>query len=233
MLLMFSGAAFAQGEEFSLPPFEGPADGGLPDPSAPPLPPATPLPGPPPPPSWSRFGGSASVLFTALREYYLGGEITLLINFAGTPVPSPTVPGEVEGLLFQLGGQAGYGRAGGLRCAGTALCAERISGGLAVKGGWGRGLPSVQTGVARAQTMYFGQLDVLLGNYDIESAPLSPGVNTWELITRLRLGLHFTSDASRVTFTGVTLLGAALVEVIPLSNATRGVSVGACLGMGF
>ncbi len=234
VVMVLSGAAFAQGEEFNLPAFEG--DAGVREPSAPPLPPPVPLPGPPkppPPPSWSPLGGSASVLFTALTEYYLGAEVSLVATVAGTPAPSPSVVGEVEGFLFQVGGEVGYGRAGGMRCGGTALCATRISGGLAAKGGWARGLPNVRDGLTRAQTMYFGQVDVLLSNYDIESAPLSPGVNAWELITRLRLGLHYTSEGARVTFTGVTLFAAALLEVIPVSTATRGVSIGACFGIGF
>jgi hypothetical protein len=139
----------------------------------------------------------------------------------------------VEGFLLQLGAQGDYARVGGPRCGGTALCATRGAGGLALKGGWARGLPSVQDGVARAQTMYFGQLDVLVSHFDIESAPLSPGVHTWELVTRLRLGLHFTSDSNRVTTTGVTLLLAAVIEVIPLSSVTQGVSFGANAGIGF
>lgn len=236
LITLVSSAASAQGEEFAMPTFESPGDAGLPAPSAPPLPDAVPLPGPPkppPPPSWSRFGGSTSVLFSALREYYVGAELALLATLTGIPVPSPSVPGEVEGFLLQLGALGGYGRVGGPQCRGTVLCATRISGGLALKGGWARGMPSVRDSVARAQTMYFGQLDVLLSNFDIESAPLSPGLRTWELLTRLRVGLHFTSDASRVTFTGVTLFAALLLEVIPVSSYTQGVSLGFCAGIGF
>lgn len=237
MLAMVSGVAYAQGEEFTLPPFEeGPADAGLPDPSAPPLPPVAPPPGPPkppPPPTWARLGGSASAVFSALENYYLGGELALLVTVFGVPVHSPVVPGEVEGFLLQAGLEGGYGRAGGLVCSGSAFCGTRASGGVALKGGWARGMPSLRDGATRAQTMYFGQVDVLLSNFDIESAPLSPGRNTWELLTRLRVGLHFTSDASRVTFTGVTLFAAAMVEVIAASRFTRGVSLGLCLGIGF
>ena len=235
LVLLMSTAAFAQGEEFSLPQFDEP-DAGLPVPSAPPLPvvaPAKGPPRPPPPPTWARLGGSTSFLIAGLRDYYLGAELTLVAAVAGTPIHSPTVPGEVEGFLFQVGAEGGYGRAGGPSCEGSKPCASRITFGLAVKGGWARGLPHAADGVARAQTMYFGQLDVLAGHYDIESAPLSPGVSTWELVTRLRLGLHFSSDASRATFTGVTLFLAALIEVIPASSTTRGVSIGGCGGIGF
>lgn len=236
LVTLVSAAAWAQGEEFTLPPFEGPSDAGLPAPSAPPLPPPSSLPEPPrppPPPTWSKLGGSASALFSALRDYSVGAELTLLYAFAGTPGRSPSVPGEVEGALLQAGLQAGYARAGGPLCGGSALCATRISGGVALKGGWARGLPSVRDGVARTQTMYFGELDVLLANFDIESAPLSPGINTWELVTRLRLGLHFTSEASRSTYTGVTLLLAAVLEAIPVSRVTQGISIGGCAGIGF
>ena len=236
LLTVLSSAAFAQVNEFALPQFEDLADAGLPVPSSPPLPEVVPRPGPPkppPPPTWSRLGGSTSLLFTALRGYSLGADLSLLARVAGTPVHSPTAPGEVEGCLLSVGAQGGYGRAGGPLCEGTPLCATRISGGLAVKGGWARGLPSIRDGVARAQTMYFGQLDVLLSHYEIESAPLAPGLRTWELVTRLRVGLHFTSDANRATFTGVTLLVAGIVEAIPVSSGTRGVSFGLCGGLGF
>lgn len=235
LVTLVSAAAWAQEEEFSLPPL-GQPDAGLPEPSAPPLAPPSPLPEPPrppPPPTWAKLGGSASAFFTALRDYSVGAEVTLVYALAGTPAHSPTVTGEVEGALLQAGLQAGYARAGGPLCGGSTLCATRISGGVAFKGGWARGLPSVRDGVARAQTMYFGELDVLLANFDIESAPLAPGINSWELLTRLRLGLHFTSEASRSTYTGVTLLLAAVVEAIPLSRVTQGVSIGACAGLGF
>ena len=228
-----STAAFAQGEEFPLPEFAA-ADAGVP--SAPPLPEPEPPPAPPkppPPPSWSRGGGSLSVLFTALRDYAVTGEISLLGTIAGRPAPSDLVPGEVEGFLLQLGAQGDYARSGGPLCRGTALCATRGAGGLALKGGWARGLPSVQDGVARAQTMYFAQLDVLVSHFDIQSAPLAPGVHTWELVTRLRLGLHFTSESNRVTSTGVTLFLAAVIEAIPLSTGTQGVSFGGSAGIGF
>lgn len=240
LITLISGLAFAQGEEFSLPPFEEAStpDAGFPEPSKPPMPevakPAGP-PKPPPEPSWARLGGAVSVLFSALNGYYFGAEVTLLATLAGTPIRSPTVVGEIEGFLLQAGVEGSYGRVGGLLCEGSPFCATRISGGAALKAGWARGMPSVRDSVARAQTMYFGQLDVLLSNFDIESAPLAPGVNAWEMIVRGRLGLHFTSEAARTTFTGVTLFAAALVETIPLSSVsdTRGVTLGFCAGVGF
>lgn len=238
LITLISGLAFAQGEEFSLPEFEENAspDAGFPEPSTPPMPevakPQGP-PKPPPDPSWARLGGSVSVLFSALQSYYFGAELTLLATVAGTPVRSPTVVGEIEGFLLQVGGQASYGRVGNLICEGSPFCAQRISGGASVKGGWARGMPSVRDNVARTQTMYFGQFDLLASNFNIESAPLAPGVNAWELIVRGRLGVHFTSDAARTTFTGVTVFLAALVEGIPASAVSRGVTFGFSAGVGF
>jgi hypothetical protein len=238
VLTVLSGVAFAQVDaDYALPAFapdagllqETPA---LPVTLAPPLPEPTPPPKPPPPPSWSRVGGSATALFTAMRDYFFGGELSLLGTVAGTPQASDFVPGEVEGWVFQVGAQGSYGRAGGPACRGTIFCATRVSGGVTIKGGWARGLPAVVDNVTRFQSMYFAQLDVSLSHFNIESAPLSPGLRTFELLTRLRLGLHFTSEGNRVTSTGVTLFAAAIVEAIPFSSGTQGVSLGACVGFG-
>ncbi len=237
VLMVFSAEAFAQGEEFSLPAFQDlPADAGLPDPSVPPMPQGTSLPGPPKPPpapSWSRLGGATSVLFSGLQSYSFSIEVALLVLVVGSLEHSPTVPGEVEGFVFMAGAEAAYGWVGGPLCQGTMFCAKRGGGGLALKGGWARGLPNVRDGVTRAQSMYFAQLDVMASNFDIESAPLAPGVNTWELLTRLRLGFHFTSESARATFTGVTTFAAVFIEAIPVSKATRGITLGGCVGIGF
>ena len=234
LIIVSSSAAWAQVDDFALPQFAE-ADAGLPAPSAPPLPEVIPLAAPrtPPPPSWSTLGGSAALLVSGLTDYSVGVDLALMATLAGTPVRSEVMLGEVEGWLLQAGVEAGYAKAGGPRCSGPLFCAARILGGLAVKGGWARGLPHAADTIARPQTMYFGQLDVLLGHYEIESAPLSPGLKTWELVTRLRAGLHFTSEASRVTYTGVTVQLAALVELIPVSSGTRGVTIGGCAGIGF
>ena len=235
LVMAWSGVAWAQVDDFALPQFEGPADAGLAAPSAPPLPEVEQIAAPrvPPPPSWSRLGGSAALLVSGLTEYSVGVDLALLVTLVGTPVRSELVLGEVEGWLFQAGLEGGYAKAGGVRCSGPLFCASRILGGLAFKGGWARGLPHAADNVARTQTMYFAQLDVLLGRFEIESAPLSPGLKTWELVTRGRAGLHFTSEASRVTYTGVTLQLAAMVEVIAISSGTRGVTIGGCAGIGF
>ncbi|MBL8910216.1 MAG: hypothetical protein JNM17_05855 [Archangium sp.] len=229
-----------QPDEFSLPTFtpptpEQPTPPQPAEPTPPPSAPLSPLPvsRPPPAAEWARLGVSASLLVTALTTYFVGGDLALLVNVLGIPVSSDTVPGEVEGWVLLVGAEGGYGRAGGANCEGALFCASRASGGLLVKGGWARGLPHVGDSITRLQTMYFAQLEVLLAHYNIPSAPLSPGVKTFELLTRLRVGFHFTGDSSRVTSTGITLMAAAVVEVIPVSNGTQGVALGASVGGGF
>lgn len=235
MLPCVAGSAWGQVDEY----LSFPADAGVAEqPSPPPLPPPVAPPAaaaprrPPPVPTWTRAGGSVAVLFSALTFHSLGLEASLLGTLVGRPAPSPEVPGEVEGWLLQGGVEGGYARVGGPPCEGSPLCATRISGGLGAKAGWARGLPQVHDGATRLQTMYFAQLDVLLAHFEIPSAPLSPGVRTWELLTRLRLGLHFTSERSRVTSTGVTFMAAAIVEAVPISSGTQGVSLGFAAGLG-
>lgn len=233
-VVLCAGVVRAQvDEQYGLPSFA--ADAGV-EPSAPPLPPPVeappPPPKPPPPPSWTKIGGSLSGLFTGLRDYFLGFEVTLLGTVVGVPARSEEVPGEVEGWVLQAGVQADYGRAGGALCRGTPFCASRAGGGLSLKGGWARGLPAVTDHVTRMQSMYFAQLDVLLTHFNIASAPLAPGMRTFELLTRLRLGVHLTAERSRVTTTGLTFFLAAVVEAIPVSSGTQGVSVGASAGLG-
>jgi hypothetical protein len=249
LALVLSSPAVAQStppDEFSLPTFDN-----APTPPEPPPPvpqpftpdapqltqPPTPQPRmlarPPPEPTWARLGASASLLATGLTGYYVGGDLALMVTVLGTPINSETVPGEVEGWVMQLGAEGAYGKAGTKQCQGALFCATRISGGLVLKGGWARGLPHIGDGITRLQTMYFAQAEVLLSHFLIESAPLVPGVRTWELLTRVRFGLHFTSEASRVTSTGVTLMVAAVIEAVPVSKGTQGVAFGASFGAGF
>ncbi len=175
----------------------------------------------------------ASVLVTGSDSFFVGGDFSMLLTVAGEPKPSDSVPGEVEGWVLQTGLDGGYGRAMRRQCGRSFLCAARGFGGLTLKAGWARALPGVVTGVARLQTMYFAQLDTLLSRFDIASAPLSPGLRTWELLLRLRIGLNFTPEGTRVSSAGVTFTGAVVVEAIPVSTGTQGVSVGGSLGVGF
>ncbi len=233
-LLIISPAALAQESDFVLPDFVS-TDAGVSAPSEPPLPQlqAPSEPRVPPVPVWGSWGGSATVLFTALTEYFVSADVTLVYTIAGKPLPSELVPGEVEGWLAQLGTTLFLGQGGGPLCDGSLFCATRGGGGAALKVGWARGMPSASTGVTRTQTMYFGQVDVAFSYFGIESAPLAPGVQTPELLTRLRAGLHFTSATNRSTSTGFTLLFAAVFQAVPLSRGTQGVSLGLSAGVGF
>lgn len=240
-LLWGAGARAQAPEEFPLPAFETEAvdagversDAGVP--SAPPLPvvegqePA----GPPPPPRWNPLAGFVTVLATGLTQGYLGLEVGVLTNLLGTPAPSVEALGEAEGWLLQAGVHGAWGKVATPLCRGTAFCATRTFGGVSVRGGWARGTVALKDGFTRAQTQYFAQLDVDAAYFHIESAPLAPGRDTWELLTRLRLGLQWTSPASRRTTTGLTLLGAAVLEAVPLGAGTQTVSLGASLGFGF
>lgn len=184
-------------------------------------------------PTWSRLGAMATAVVTGSDSLFVGGDLALLVTLLGRPSPSDAVPGEVEGWVLQTGLVGGYGRVMRTQCRGSFLCGTRGYGGLALKGGWARGVPAVRDGVARLQTMYFGQLETLLSRFDIASAPLSPGVRTWELLLRLRLGLHLTLDSSRVSSTGVTFTGAVVIEGIPVSTGTQGIAFGGSVGVGF
>lgn len=226
LTVLISSLAFAQEGEFELPSFDAP-DTAAPDAGPPPAPRE------PPTPTWLPIGGSLSAMFTAFQEYFMSAELTVLYTALGTPQPSLAVADEVEGWLLQVGGTTFIGAGGGPLCDGTVFCAVRGGVGAAMKVGWARGMPSVSTGVTRTQTMYFGQVDVLFSHFGIESAPLSPGVKTPELLTRLRLGLHLTTNSSRQTSTGFTFLFAAVVQGVPLSRGTQGVSFGLSVGVGF
>lgn len=242
LLVLISASALAQSaEEFALPDFNA-SDAGVDDATETEVWPVANAPMPdavattptaPPTPTWSRLGGSMAALFTFFTDYFVSAEVTLLYTVVGTPQPSLDAPGEVEGWLAQLGGTSFIGFGGGPLCDGSAFCAARGGGGAAFRVGWARGLPQVSTGLTRTQTMYFGQVDVAFSYFGIESAPLSPGIETPELLTRLRFGLHYTSPTSRVTATGFTIQVAAVAQFIPLSNGTQGVAFGVSGGVGF
>ncbi|MEW5739532.1 MAG: hypothetical protein AB1938_11435 [Myxococcota bacterium] len=245
-----AASAFAQ-DEFSLPPFARPPvpDAGVVAPSPPPMPPPdvapepavdtnSPLPptppaAPRPPPElrWNRIAGTMSGLFLALQNVYLGGELSFLGGF-GAPERSQTEPGNAEGWLMQVGVQASYGRLTGPVCLGSAFCGARYAGGLAVKGGWGRGVPD-RNGWTKAGLMFYAQVDVLAGYLDIPPAPLAPGASSWEGIARLRLGLHYASLGATAAVNKVTLNAAFIIEGIPFSGTAKGVSLGAALGIAF
>jgi hypothetical protein len=240
-LVLVVGPARAQApEEFPLPAFDAPAaDGGVDAadagvPSVPPLPaPTVGAPVPPPPPRWNPLAGFTTLLVTGLTQGYLGLEVGVLGTVVGTPAPSREVLGAAEGWLLQAGVHGAWGKVATPLCRGTAFCATRTFGGVSVRGGWARGTVALKDGLTRAQAQYFAQLDVDASYFHLESAPLAPGRSTWELLTRLRLGLQWTAPGARLTTTGVTLLGAAVLEAVPLGAGTQTVSVGASVGFGF
>lgn len=249
LLVLLAPGAFAQPDDFPPPAFTPPPvvapDAGVLVPSAPPMPPDVPpepqegplpsqpppVPRPPPELRWNRIAGSLSGLFLALQNVYLGGELTFLGGF-GKPGRSASEPGNAEGWLMQVGVQASYGRLTGPVCLGSAFCGARYAGGLAVKGGWGRGVPD-RDGWTKAGLMFYAQADVLAGYLDIPSAPLAPGASSWEGIGRLRLGLHYASLGSTAAVNKVTLNAAFVLEGIPFSATGKGASLGAALGIAF
>lgn len=232
-LIAVLAAAPAFGQEFTLPEFTA-ADAGVPEPSPPPPPPldANPAPkpqGPPPPPRWNRIAGSVGALVAGNAQVYLGGELTLLGEL-GTVKPAPEA-GEIEGWLFLAGVNANYGRVHGAVCRGATFCAERFAGGLALKSGWARGRSGTD-GSTKANLMFYGQLDVLASYYALPSAPLAPGVSAWELLMRLRLGVHWSRLGATAAKSNLTANVAFVVEGIP-TRVNRGVSFGVVAGIAF
>jgi hypothetical protein len=223
-------------EIYELPNFD-PPDAGVvaaPTPMEPPAPPpAAPTPRPLPPPSWGRISGAASLLATAFTQVFVGADVGLFGTIAGTPADSAEHPGFGEGWLLQVGAHAAWGAVASEWCRGTPLCGSRGLGGLALKGGWARGRLGLTDAVAHPQTMYFAQLDVALSHFSIESAPLSPGRRTWEFLTRVRLGLHWTSPDAASSTGALRLVATIVLEAIPVSDGTQTVSLGASVGLGF
>lgn len=230
-------------ETYELPSFGLEADGGAADeePAFPSdggvlvVPPLAPAPStrPAPPPRWGRISGGVSLLATGLTQVFLGAEVALFGALAGTPAPSENHVGHAEGWLLMAGAHGAWGAVGADGCRGTPLCGTRGLGGLSLKGGWAHGLVDVSDGVAHPQAMYFAQLDVALSRFEIESAPLAPGLSTWELLTRLRLGLHWTSGDAATNSNAFRFMATLVFEAIPVSDGTQTVSLGASLGLGF
>lgn len=258
-VLLVLGPALARAQasdEFALPRFTPPpaaTDGGVTAPTPPPMPPPDavppasadstapipapyeePKPGPakpPPEPKWNRIAGTISGLFLAMTNVYLGGEVSFLGGF-GAPVRSATEPGNAEGWLLQVGAQGSWGKLTGPVCQGSSFCGTRYAGGLALKGGWARGVPD-KSGWTKAALMFYAQVDLLAGYLQIPSAPLAPGASSWEALGRLRLGVHYSSLGATAAQNKITLNGALVVEGIPASATARGVSIGLALGVAF
>jgi hypothetical protein len=245
----------AQNEtDFTLPSFDLPTDAGLPPPPLMPtldgLPP--PIVDPPPPPGgptekpdefaltppkggaaeakaqmpqgdpfWNKSSVSIAALGLGNKMFYIGAELVVL---ATTKLGVPAFKDSIySGWLFMGGVSIGGGGLNLLACGEQDLCASRISGGGVLKFGWGEG-QSEKSGATRIRKMYFVQTEVLLGRFVIPPAPLTRNVSTWELVTRLRLGYQGLVSTFHI---------AAVVEVIPVSLETKGISFGLALGFAF
>lgn len=249
-VVLASSAALAQAEEYALPDFAHP-DAGAPAPqpgadefalpdfarvpstSPPPLMqgPVQSAPLPPPPPRWAPFSATINAGLAGLTSYegwFDGGLYGLAYS---TQRVSDDQPGELEGWLLQVGASASFGFTGGAFCQGSAFCGNRLTGGGSARLGWGHGTPGVRDGVTRPRFFTFGQLDALLGHFTVESAPLSPGVRTWEFVTRLRGGVMINTGGGTATSSGVTFSFAAVVQLVAVGQGTQGVLLGAAVGL--
>lgn len=171
-------------------------------------------------PAWLPIGAHGAVLATGGRDTAFGQELSLYVTIG----PSPRAVGaELEGWRVQLGGQAGSSTVGGALCDGGFGCVRRAFAGVSLRVGFLRGFPIGASGP-------FGQWDVLGAYVQRKSAPLAPGLDNGELLTRLRLGWQWAPPSP--TRDGWTFFVAAVVEVLPLPGETQGVSVGLALGAG-
>ncbi len=204
-------------EDFDLPAFPRPA-------------PATPPPPRSKPPQWSALGFELNGLVLANRGLFLGVEATGLVRL-GQVRHSFEVPGTLEGWLVELGPQFDWGRASGAACLGTEFCGSRYAGGVSGRVGWARGGLSLATGAARPVLMVYGQLEVLGGAFVIPDAPLSPGLVSGELLVRLGVGGHISFRGTAPKKSDLAFNATLLVELIPVSRATAGVSFGGALGV--
>lgn len=223
LLLVLSAGALAQENEFELPTFGRPDAGVSVAEDAHSL--------PPPPTVWQPFGGTLMASFNAFQNYEFAVDASLYGLAHGLPHASDEAPGEVEGWVVQVGANGSFGRVGGAICDGVGLCGTRVTGGASSRVGFARGVPGVRDGKTRFQTMYFGQLDVLLGRFGIESAPLAPGFGTWEFITRLRAGVQISSESARTSPVTAIFIFAVNVQTIIVGDGTRGVLIGGSAGL--
>lgn len=171
-------------------------------------------------PAWLPIGAHAAALATGLRDTAMGGEVSLYLTLG----PAPRAVGEaLEGWRVQLGAQVGRSVVGGAVCHGGSGCVNRAFAGVSLRVGFLRGFPIGASGP-------FGQWDVLGTYVQRKSAPLLPGLDQGELLTRLRLGWQWAPPTP--TRDGWTFFVAAVVEALPLPGETQGVSFGLALGAG-
>jgi hypothetical protein len=173
-------------------------------------------------PAWLPIGAQASVVTTAVGQTSAGGELTLVLT-TSAPTPRAHDDGTLEGWRVQPGVQLGAAGVGGAYCGSQAFCATRLFAGPSVRVGWLRGFPIGASGV-------FAQLDVLGARAWSQSAPLSPAIDAYELLTRLRLGGQWAPPSRH--HDGWTFFLSVVVEARPLPGVTRGLGLGVSLGVG-
>lgn len=172
------------------------------------------------PAGWSPIGFQASVGVTALNHAVLFTDVALYVTLGPAPRSSAQTD-ELRGWRVQLGVAAGAGLLGGDLC--ERFCAERIFAGPSLRLGWLHGYAIGATGP-------FGRLEVLGGHALRSSAPLSPGLDAFELLTRLQLGWQWAPPSP--AHDGWTFFFATVMEVQALSGETQGLVLGLSLGAG-
>jgi hypothetical protein len=194
------------------------------------LPPARKAPAPPPTPRWNHLAGSLSVLALGNERAFVGADLSVFGVLAlRAPTPAPNA---LSGWLLFPGLQVNFGKVQSTQCGQAAFCADRFLAGVALKGGWANGHAGIDGGT-RAETLYYAQLEVLGGRYNIPPAPLSRAASSWEGLARFRLGLHWSSQAADQKPAVLTVNASAMLEWVALSTVTKGVSFGGCLGVSF
>ncbi len=242
VVMVVAATAFAQVDEYATPEFPH-ADAGVEAPPSPPplvdSPPAiTPAPatkpvdkGPPKEPRWNRLTGSGIGLISGWKNYSVGLEFFLGVNFG-----TPTIDGpkrEVSGVLIVPGLEVLWGRLSGPVCNGSELCGQQWGGGLGVRIGHATGLAR-HDGTIRLNRFIFGELSATAASVNVPPAPLTQGARWGEGVFRLRGGVQLNaSSLSNLEANGVIIHLTGHVEYVAFHVATQGVQVGAAFGLAF
>lgn len=240
VVFVVAATAFAQVDEYATPEFSR-ADAGVEAPSsAPPLvdaaPAITPAPtsvdqGPPKEPRWNRLTGSGIGVISGFRNYTVGLEFFLGVNFG-----TPTLDGpkrEVSGVLIVPGLEVLWGRISGPICNGSELCGQQWGGGLGLRVGHMTGIAR-HDGSVRLKRFLFGELSATAASVNVPPAPLTQGARWGEGVFRLRGGVQLNaSSLSNVEANGVIIHLTGHVEYVAFHLATQGVQLGAAFGLAF
>lgn len=176
----------------------------------------------PPSGHWLEVGAQTSFVTSVVGQASTGAEGSLFLTLPQVR-PREDETGDLVGWRVQLGAQLGAERIGDRFCGDARLCALRLFAGPTLRAGWLRGQLTEATGL-------FTQLDVLAAHADAPSAPLSPGIDRFELLVRARLGAQWAPRTAQRT--GITFFAAVMVETSPLPGVTQGVGAGFTLGLG-